>query len=282
MSTVCNTQTQSAFDFNGIKNIDTKTEYIVFGFIRLIETLFVIKVNIPSDIMSMCLMYYYNPEFFTKHGSDMVLSNDGRIVEHDTDVNDCVMPCEYHCNTAYGNLEINKTDYIKCIWKFKILKLPKTKILNITKNNQHDRIGIGINSSNKLLTERHFFYDDHSDWIYNFFDDESWGKPEDVKIVGESYVYKGCAVIQQCEIKFNANIPPDVAINYEYGCILNKGDVVTMELDVENETLKYYVNSKDQGVAFKNIHFDENKKYFMAVSCNITRIELITFDAIYK
>ena len=39
-----------------------------------------------------------------------------------------------------------------------------------------------------------------------------------------------------------------------------------MQLNVKNKTLQYWVNDKDQGIAFQNIDFSDNIKYNLAIS----------------
>eukprot|EP01084_Bolivina_argentea_P210890 358825_1 len=121
--------------FDTLSSADPESQLIVFGFIRRIEVLLVNQMNIPSEIVSICLLYYWDGEYFTKHGPHMILSDNYTTVVHDEhgysdDVQDsdyCSDSSmdEYPGNTAYGNLEINKVDFLNCIWKFKINKLDK-------------------------------------------------------------------------------------------------------------------------------------------------------------
>ena len=52
-----------------------------------------------------------------------------------------------------------------------------------------------------------------------------------------------------------------------YGSYFNPGDVIRMILNVQNQTLEYFVNDKSQGIAYKNISFDD-KTYHMAIFMN--------------
>eukprot|EP01084_Bolivina_argentea_P213110 362068_1 len=94
------------------ESVDDRTKCIVFGFVRSVE------LYIPSEIVLMCLLYYYNGEYFTVYGSEMTLKDNGDTIEGSQNL--------FVENTAYGKKEINKNDYIKCIWDFEIKKCNST------------------------------------------------------------------------------------------------------------------------------------------------------------
>eukprot|EP01084_Bolivina_argentea_P308820 534089_1 len=132
-----------------IKYADQVTKSIVFGFMRSIEVMY--GTNIPSEIVLICLMYYYNPEYFTKHGNHMILQHNNQTVKHDNkpykhddDDDDEYSWLDFYdaANTVYGNVEISECKYIKCIWHFKIKKF----IAGVN-------IAIGIASSDKKETD---------------------------------------------------------------------------------------------------------------------------------
>ena len=67
----------------------------------------------------------------------------------------------------------------------------------------------------------------------------------------------------------------------EYAQQLNNGDVITMEVNVNNGEMRYYVNDKDLGVAFENIDFKKNKyKMEICVADKGFEIKLIDFTKI--
>eukprot|EP01084_Bolivina_argentea_P025134 46757_1 len=101
------------------------TRCVVFGFARSVELLFVKRIHIPSEIVLTCLLYYYNPEYFTIHGSDMILKDNGQTVESKS------QPIYEYEGSAYGNVEINKNDYIKYVWDFEIKKCNFNSFYNI-------------------------------------------------------------------------------------------------------------------------------------------------------
>eukprot|EP01084_Bolivina_argentea_P223569 378251_1 len=256
-------ETDETSYFRIIKHTDPTTRDIVFGFIRDIQALLSKNIIVPSEIVYMCLLYFYNVEYFTTHGSDMSIHDNGQIVKHhatgyyyDADVNDG--------NTVYGNLEINPNDYIKCIWIFKMIKLSTDAM-----------IAIGL-ASTQANTESCF----HGCWV-NAADAE-WVRSEpEEDCVNVSYAYQKC----DNDILFITSIDGFQAdSDKDYGnSDLNEGDEIKMELDIQNRTLKYYVNSKDQGMADDNLWFGANKTLMMAVSINTpSEIQLTDFKATYN
>ena len=222
----CQTQFNA---FDRIKDVDPWSECVVFGFIRCIEQSLSQIQSIPIEIFSMCLLYFYNPEYFTKHGDHIILKDDNKTMEHD------LAPA---FDTVYGNLEIDKGHYIECSWTFEINKLAFDTI-----------IGIGMSCGKEIVND---IFTDHE----NTFAYESYDRGE---IYGKG-VLKGL-----------------------YGCRLHEGDIVEMTLNVENKTLRYSVNSKDQGIAVQDIDFDDDIKYVMAIySDEQSIVKLLDFQVTYK
>eukprot|EP01084_Bolivina_argentea_P076375 138409_1 len=243
-----------------VKNIDVRTQFLVFGYIRCIEVLFVWNIHIPLDIVLMCALYYYNPEYFTVHGSNMILKDKDSTVESMVESN--FQSIMFTANTAYGKVEINKSDFIKCIWNFQIEKWDKknTIVIGIAINKQNAE-GIFIDEYISITTGRSAICG--YNYGYRIDDTES-----------EIYVTKvHLAVGGSCSLKTESF--------EDYGCIWNVGDMIAMELNVQNRTLKYYVNSTDQGIAVENVSFGDNVKYVMAVAFNgNAAIKLISFKEI--
>eukprot|EP01084_Bolivina_argentea_P295458 508677_1 len=94
--------------FDVSKSVDHTTRSVVFGFARSVEVLFVRGIHIPSEIVLMCLLYYYNPEYFTVHGLDMILKDNGHTVERNPLKSETKYGDTTYGDTAYGNVEINK------------------------------------------------------------------------------------------------------------------------------------------------------------------------------
>ena len=109
-------------------------------------------------------------------------------------------------------------------------------------------IYIGLDSSNKK-----FINDDFSDYATN---------NNDFYAFCDGYIY-------------NQQILED-----EYSELsVKNNDIIKMELNTKDKTLKYYINDKDQGIAFKNIAF-KNKIFNLAIgflSRSTESVQLIDF-----
>ena len=68
-------------------------------------------------------------------------------------------------------------------------------------------------------------------------------------------------------------------VDVSYGCAYSdKDNQVKMELNMDDKTLKYYVNGEDQGIAFDNICFDNDQHYSMCISLDEPMsVQLIDF-----
>ena len=65
----------------------------------------------------------------------------------------------------------------------------------------------------------------------------------------------------------------------QYGDPYQKGDTVSIELDLMNGKIIFYKNGKSQGVAYENIQQDDNIEYRLAISMGSTfsKIEMIDY-----
>eukprot|EP01083_Nonionella_stella_P314036 1129777_1 len=104
---------------------------------------------------------------------------------------------------------------------------------------------IGIDSSGKRCTD--IWYDDRFPF-YLFGDDEK-------------YKYQ-------------------VYTEYRYGNRWHDNDEIVMELNTKRDTLKFYQNNVDLGIAFKDIDFSNNRIYHMTIRLSNVResIQLLHFE----
>ena len=110
-------------------------------------------------------------------------------------------------------------------------------------------LSIGIASKIMLyLNEPYYQYDEFENYSYNIFN--------------------GYSITQN--------------IFQQYALSSKTGDIVDMELDMDECTLSYYINNEFQGCAFDEIIKDNHTKYQMAVSLqeNYDEITLIDFQII--
>ena len=131
--------------------------------------------------------------------------------------------------SCYGSLNIMVDTYSKYIWKFKMLEF-------------QGLIAIGIDSSNKAHVDRDFYDCDNANPYY----------------ANEIYA-NGMGIL------YSHDASNSYSNRYAFTRIDTIGSLITMELNVKNRTLNYFINDIAQGNAFKNIYFDENTVYNMAV-----------------
>eukprot|EP01084_Bolivina_argentea_P115048 204684_1 len=101
----------SSFDMNKLKDINTKTQFLVFGYIRNIEDT-LLSTNVPPLISYVCLAFYFLGEYFEKIGGCTKLNDENRTVISDS----------IGGSTCYGAVNIKSMVEITHIWTFKINK----------------------------------------------------------------------------------------------------------------------------------------------------------------
>eukprot|EP01083_Nonionella_stella_P028334 78022_1 len=69
-----------SYTFKSIKRIPKAIKYCIFGYCRDIETMSLDTVTIPILVQSLCLLYYYETDGFSKAGKGYQISNNGRTV----------------------------------------------------------------------------------------------------------------------------------------------------------------------------------------------------------
>ena len=116
--------------FDRLKLVDQRTKDLVEGFIKKASH----DIDIPSSIVSVCILFYYLGEFFSTCGDAMKIDDNKTILK----------ACPLARNTGYGNIRINN-EY-NCIYSW-TLKLVALDIYNTW---------IGIDASNKEYSHRNF------------------------------------------------------------------------------------------------------------------------------
>ena len=227
----------TAQTFEVMKNADQEAKDVINGFIRNAQSMLEIEnednpyYNIPSLVFVITMLYYYNPEYFTVHGDYILLNGDGNVASASFDI---------PRNTVYGNVFITKFCKGKYIWTF-----------NIVKSNKNVIIAIGIDSSNKKFANSTFNSFDNASAYYAY---QCWAEGTDDPA---RRVHNGRVDDMQC--------------NVAYGAVFSdKACQIKMELDMDHKRLKYYVDGKDQGIAFCNICFKNDEKYSMCISMDET------------
>ena len=110
-------------------------------------------------------------------------------------------------------------------WKIKILKIPSS-------------ISIGIDSSNKSMINGYFS-----------------------NLCSAAHSFYALELTPEWNVSFVSNEPVTYSNSGE---ICYEGDIITMELDVAHETLRFYRNGKDIGNFPGKINM--NKQYHLAIA----------------
>ena len=219
--------------FDVIKKVDQRTKSIINGFMKEAQSLLPFQdnsyYNIPDLVFMITILYYFNPEYFSVHGRNMELNE-----------NKDIMGSHGGRNTVYGNIVITKKDRGKFIWTFKLIE-PKENVI----------MTIGIDSSNKAFVNDRFYCSGYGHVFYGY---QSYSEFD-----------TGSLMMRSSEVEKQSW--KDTDQGYEYGVIYSDTESqVKMELNMDDKTLKYYVNGKDQGIAFQNICFENDEKYSMCIS----------------
>ena len=213
-----------------MKNADQRTKDIINGFIRNVECMLAIvnEDNAYYNIPSLVFMITMLYYYNPEY-----FTIHGQQITVNEDKNIAVALLEDVQNTVYGHLAIGRSSKGKHIWIFDIIK-PNKDVL----------IAIGIDSSSKSFP----------DSSINSMDNES-----------SYYAYQCWAGLPAK--RGRARKVQNTRCGVSYGVVFsNKASQIKMELNMDNKTLKYYIDGEDQGTAFDNICFKNDEKYSMSIS----------------
>ena len=102
------------YNFKQLSLIDPCDKQLVYGYIRILQTVTQIS-NIPPLISHTILAFYYIAEYFAMTGNDSIISNDNMTItkqKKDYDWN----------NTSYCNKWINSMNQVIAKWEFEIIR----------------------------------------------------------------------------------------------------------------------------------------------------------------
>ena len=219
--------------FSKLSEIDNKTKYGVYGWIRKAELELKIT-HIPLMISNICILYYFEHEIFDIVSKDVKKSIDGKSI---TKMNNTWK------NTNYGIIEIESNADNIYQWDFKIKKAMNYNIL------------IGIMDSNQLIQDNAYFmceakkvsyvqygggytYDTTNQTWPNFTRKSEWEfkQNDKVSMILNLKSSKLTFIINdKVEINAYDNIPKSDDIKYKmFVTLLNKDDCVQI-LDLSKQ-----------------------------------------------
>ena len=214
----------AALTFEEMKNVDQRSKDTVFGFIRQQNQLF--DLQIPSIILFICLQFYYLKEYFIKIGDGMILNENKNIIilTEDNKKN----KYSYYKRTVYGNISTSNSNSNHKIYKWHI------KILQCKLN-----IYIGLDSS----PQEHINTD---------FSNDSKNK------------YKFYALTTHGDLYWRRSSDNSgTNVYYKYENRIKTGDNVIIEYNTKTQSMIYYKNGQNLGVAYNDI--DTDLQYYFAI-----------------
>lgn len=249
-----------SLNFDQIKAVDDYTKLIISGYIHRISKLQTAAI-IPPLINYVIISYFYNPEYFAKHGDEISVNikQDIAKLENKTDDDN---PFVATGGSIFGNIKIPQNTHCKrFMWTFKIWNAANGVVL-----------GIGIDASvNKCLNSL-FDSDFELDTKGTFYSYDSYDN--------------GSIDDRQTWIHSHVPATEKAVKSRAYGICFTEQDKeteITMEFDTEYKRLRYYVNEVDQGIAVENVSFDNNEEYTLAISMDDpVCIQLMSFQQMYK
>eukprot|EP01084_Bolivina_argentea_P297083 511742_1 len=203
-------------DFEWVKTVDTFSKCKVCGYLRRLSDKS--DYSFPDLIYYICLYYYFDREYFTVCHPDMMISNNNMITTAPTYVGE---------GSVLGNICINNDENNLYVWELEMYNVPEST---------HTSIGICAwpPLMNLLIFD-------------SVMQDLSW---DGANIIDCVYTFKNNG-----SIRLYVDEPCDYWLS-PYGESFKTGDIIKMELDTMNRTLRYYKNDKDLGIAFHDIVFD--------------------------
>eukprot|EP01083_Nonionella_stella_P255292 876434_1 len=134
-----------------IKFIPKSTKYIVFGYNKRIEE--ILQSNIPILINSLCILYYFESDYFEIAGSGITISEDKKSITK-TKTNGWGS----YDNTSYLSMSIASSQSIYYIWTIKIQSSSGMINIGITSNNEIDKNFTAWRHDDNYSSYSHYAY----------------------------------------------------------------------------------------------------------------------------
>ena len=224
-----------------LKDAPINVQYCVFGYMRTYEKKLSLNV-IPSRVIYLVLLFYYEREHFDKSPECIEISEDQRTITR-TDKGDSY----YWTNLTFLKKWIDSTSNQLIEWTFKVDK----KDGNDAKDKKGICIGIYSDYNDKYLTMNPI--DDAMNppfyvlWANN--------QPEKGKI-------GSCAWSRECGDRCNKTLTTPAATTSNY----SHHDVIKFRYHTKESKVYFKINDGADGLLFDNIQKSEKIKYKMAIA----------------
>ena len=100
-----------------LKKVDKQSKYLVHGYIHKIESTHKLSMNIPSSIIRICILFFFQTEYFEKCGDDLMITGDKSDTLKRISTDD-----GYHNYVAYGLHWMDSTKYETVKWTVKVVQ----------------------------------------------------------------------------------------------------------------------------------------------------------------
>ena len=231
-----------SFNAAKLKQIDKKTKYFVYGFIRNEQKSLSSHhddnpfYTIPELIIYQCLLYYYLNEYFNIICEGVTTLNNKQSIKN----------IKHRSTTCYGNIIIDPNESLIHKWEIKIDNC-----------SHHNYICIGIDSSmlnNKDNTKKpkRAFYVFNKSYFYAY---AAWKE----KYATDIDMYQGDA--------------------YE-GDGYGSGDTIYMTLD--GQKLSFHKNEAEQAVVFENVNESVKYNLAVYTADEDDMVTIVNYTAVCK
>lgn len=248
-----------------IKNVNQYQKFIVFKYIKLIESTIILYNNIPETIKYLCLLYFHQHEIFTKHGLDIKVHNNKMTISKIKNNNNWN-------NTSYGNIWIDSSINQIIEWKFLINKL---------NYNEEKGILIGIVTSDKQLNTNTFVKNNNKyKPNYAFSDD---GCRLSLILNDNRPLYSIKTENKQPKItisSYKAFIGKDFNKKPQNKFWFYENDTIKIKLNTKTKQMYFKRNNENTLLIIENIYTHTKIKYKIAMTLfeKFTQISLIDFQ----
>ena len=167
-------------DLQDVKYVDLITSILIYGYIRESQATFDLSYNVPELIFNICLLFYFEREYWDKHGENIVINTSN--TSNDTAL---LKASKHKWKSAYGKASIDLTsnntifkwtvrlDSSKCAWYLAVIGI-------ITDTNSQERFAITMTKSAKYYYIRTGLWGGYKN---NICSHECGGKPDYNKMI---------------------------------------------------------------------------------------------------
>ena len=232
--------------YSRLKFVDDRCRNITFGYIRRIEGKLMSKeFEIPINIKNLCLLYYFEAEQFDKHSTRLTVSSSNEHKQNDIVVQS-VSGCWY---CVYGRVIIDPQKHPSIMYEWTVKYKRDEKSIGTSPS-------IGIVSTNHTELENNLEYYCFMSYDNDFYCWQTAWKTARRRVDRDNDKQK-----------------PIYGDDFGLDC----GDVIKMQFDTKNATLRFYKNEKDLGIAHKDINMNNKYQFAMSFANETHSMQLLDF-----